>query len=378
MDTSALALTTLALPTDAAQTLPSDTTAAGIETIDFATQLEQQIAQGIPALLLPAQAEVDSAQPTDGEQPQIAAESGATADGIIALISAPLMLQAAAPQASTETAAAAVPTGRAEPRVAGAVEPRVAGAVEPRAAGAVEPRLAGAAEPRVAETAPGERTAIIPEDTPAVTREATRAAAFEAFVAREARSETRGGEADRAPTALQPLDLPPMTAPASHASIAPATHATAQAAAHTERQVQAPVGSAGWSDGFAQQVTLIVKDGEQSAQLRLDPPNLGPLEVRLSIAPDRDGVAHAQFVSAHAAVREAIEAALPQLRAVLADSGITLGQASVGEGFVRDDARDGSQGGAPRGGGEARTGDPLAPAAADSRLVRHGLVDTFA
>ncbi len=36
------------------------------------------------------------------------------------------------------------------------------------------------------------------------------------------------------------------------------------------------------------------------------------------------------FVSAHESVRKAVEAALPQLRASLAEQGISLGQASVG------------------------------------------------
>ena len=38
----------------------------------------------------------------------------------------------------------------------------------------------------------------------------------------------------------------------------------------------------------------------------------------------------AVFVSAHSSVRAAVEAALPQLRALLAESGISLGNTSVG------------------------------------------------
>jgi len=44
-----------------------------------------------------------------------------------------------------------------------------------------------------------------------------------------------------------------------------------------------------------------------------------------------DGVAQAAFTSPHAGVRHSIEAALDQLQATLAESGIELGQASVSD-----------------------------------------------
>jgi flagellar hook-length control protein FliK len=64
----------------------------------------------------------------------------------------------------------------------------------------------------------------------------------------------------------------------------------------------------------------------QSAELHLNPPDLGPLKVTLTI---NDSQAQAMFVSAHQSVRTALEAALPQLRNSLAESGINLGNTSV-------------------------------------------------
>ena len=77
--------------------------------------------------------------------------------------------------------------------------------------------------------------------------------------------------------------------------------------------------------------------GEQQhvAELHINPPDLGPLEIKLTMD---DRQATALFTSPHSAVREAVEAALPRLREVLADSGITLGNASV----TADSPRDGS------------------------------------
>jgi len=68
--------------------------------------------------------------------------------------------------------------------------------------------------------------------------------------------------------------------------------------------------------------------GPQVAQLRLDPPELGPLRIAIEL---HQNVAHAAFVSAHAPVRLAVENALPQLQEQLAQAGISLGQTSVSD-----------------------------------------------
>jgi len=72
--------------------------------------------------------------------------------------------------------------------------------------------------------------------------------------------------------------------------------------------------------------------GHQVAELHLNPPDLGPMTIALTLDNDQ---ASARFTSPHAAVREAIETAMPRLREMLADSGITLGNASVGADNLR-------------------------------------------
>jgi flagellar hook-length control protein FliK len=86
------------------------------------------------------------------------------------------------------------------------------------------------------------------------------------------------------------------------------------------------VGSSEWGKSLGQQIVHMGKAGQQLAELQLNPPGLGPLKVTLSM---NDQQMQASFVSAHASVRVAIEAALPQLRSTLADSGISLGNTSV-------------------------------------------------
>lgn len=90
------------------------------------------------------------------------------------------------------------------------------------------------------------------------------------------------------------------------------------------------VGSNEWGKALGQQMTQMGHAGiagNQVTELQLNPPGLGPLKVTLSIS---DHQMQAMFVSAHSSVRAAVEAALPQLRAALADSGISLGNTSVG------------------------------------------------
>jgi flagellar hook-length control protein FliK len=86
------------------------------------------------------------------------------------------------------------------------------------------------------------------------------------------------------------------------------------------------VGSSEWAKALGQQVVHMGKAGQPLAELQLNPPGLGPLKITLSM---NDQQMQASFVSAHASVRVAIEAALPQLRSTLADSGISLGNTSV-------------------------------------------------
>lgn len=95
--------------------------------------------------------------------------------------------------------------------------------------------------------------------------------------------------------------------------------------------ISTPLGHPKWGNDFSQQVaglTQNIKTGPQTIEMRLDPPDLGPIRISISL---NDGVAQAMFVSPHANVRNAVENALPQLQQQLAQSGISLGQTSVSD-----------------------------------------------
>lgn len=164
------------------------------------------------------------------------------------------------------------------------------------------------------------------------------------------------------------------TAAAIHAgSTAPAAAAAAPAPATA---LDPRVGAQGWGQGLGDKLVWMAGQSQQVAQLHLNPPELGPMEIRLTLNHDQ---ASAQFVSTHALVREAIEAAMPRLREMLADNGITLGNANVSADAFQEQAQPQSQQQARA--HAAQSG--MAAAEAGTRGMQllqlsRGLVDTFA
>ncbi|MBN7795832.1 flagellar hook-length control protein FliK [Parahaliea mediterranea] len=103
---------------------------------------------------------------------------------------------------------------------------------------------------------------------------------------------------------------------------------TGSAATLAQMSLSAPVASPAWQQQLGQQLGSITQRGRHQVELHLNPADLGPLSVSLKV--DDQG-AQAQFLSAHATVRAAVEQAIPQLREALAEQGISLGETSVGE-----------------------------------------------
>jgi len=143
--------------------------------------------------------------------------------------------------------------------------------------------------------------------------------------------------------------------------------------------INTPVTHEKWGDEFNQKITWLSTQKEQSAELHLNPPQLGPMDVVLKVSGDQ---ATALFSSPHAAVREAIEQALPKLREMLADSGIMLGNATVNDQAPRNRQNDSeNRSGTSRQGinsisDSATTGNASMRVSPISR--HNGIVDTFA
>ncbi len=140
--------------------------------------------------------------------------------------------------------------------------------------------------------------------------------------------------------------------------------------------VNTPVTHDTWGDEFNQKVTWLATQHEQTAELHLNPPHLGPLDIVLNISGDQ---ATALFTSPHAAVRDAVEQALPKLREMLADNGIMLGNATVNDQSPKEqqaglaDKQDGGNASLP-----VKIGDAVPAGGTVFSARRHqGMVDTF-
>ena len=113
-------------------------------------------------------------------------------------------------------------------------------------------------------------------------------------------------------------------------AVAPTPSAASSATGSTASpslRIDTPLGQAGWHDEVGQKLTWMVGNSRQQADLVLNPPQLGRVEVSLTMNGDQ---ASAIFTSSNPAVREALENSLHRLREVLADAGVSLGQTHVG------------------------------------------------
>ncbi len=116
-----------------------------------------------------------------------------------------------------------------------------------------------------------------------------------------------------------------------------ATRAAEENKAAAQAHIPIAVGAPGWGQALGDKVIWAARNDVQTAQISINPPQLGPMQISLSLSGDQ---ATAVFASAHGEVRQAIEAAMPQLREMLSASGITLGDASVGAQLPQQQQRD--------------------------------------
>lgn len=107
-------------------------------------------------------------------------------------------------------------------------------------------------------------------------------------------------------------------------------------AAQTE--IAPRVGHPGWSEAVGQKVLWMVTDSIQSATLTLNPPDLGPVEIVLSVENDQ---ASASFTAAHLETQQALESALPKLRDMMESAGVKLGETTINLGFSQGQSESG-------------------------------------
>ncbi|UYG02094.1 flagellar hook-length control protein FliK [Halomonas sp. LR3S48] len=175
--------------------------------------------------------------------------------------------------------------------------------------------------------------------------------------------ELRGTSTDAPRGSFVPESAP--MAPSSASTTAPA-NAPAQPPL-AQASLAAPLQSPAWPGQLGQQLVQFARQGgEQQVEMRLNPAELGPLSVTLKMT---EQGAQAQFLSAHAQVRQVLEQAIPQLREALAEQGISLGETSVGEQRRQDAQEFAGNDGQRRQGAQALAEDELAQAGDDMGVV---------
>lgn len=145
------------------------------------------------------------------------------------------------------------------------------------------------------------------------------------------------------------------------------------------------LGSPEWQQALGQQILMFSRNGQQTAELHLHPQDLGSIQISLKLDNDQ---AQLSMVSNQSQVRAALEAALPQLRASLAESGINLGQSNVssdafqqGQSFAGQQEQQRNNNGSPFSLATENDSDvtPIAvPNALQARAAGSNAVDIFA
>ncbi|MFJ4145742.1 flagellar hook-length control protein FliK [Pseudomonas sp. NPDC089734] len=81
----------------------------------------------------------------------------------------------------------------------------------------------------------------------------------------------------------------------------------------------------GWSEGIVDRVMYLSSQNLKSAEIKLEPAELGRLDIRVNMAPEQQ--TQVTFMSAHVGVREALESQMSRLRESFTQQG--LGQVDV-------------------------------------------------
>ena len=140
-------------------------------------------------------------------------------------------------------------------------------------------------------------------------------------------------------------------------------------------QMSTPAGAPGWGDELAQRTLWLVGQRGSVAELRLDPPELGSLEIRIRQKKDATSIS---FVVQSSSAREAVESTLPRLRELFAEAGLSLQSMDVSE--RQSGARRGDEGDRGTGGDTGLAESRFADGEPAPRTLwrGRGLIDTYA
>jgi hypothetical protein len=140
-----------------------------------------------------------------------------------------------------------------------------------------------------------------------------------------------------------------------------------------------PVGQPGWDKAVGERIQWMVNQNVQQAEIKLTPPNLGPMEIKISLQNDQTSVT---FIATQAPTREALEASIPRLREMFGEINLNLANVDVGHRQASESGREGAeqeaQGNEPAVDHEHTVKGWSADLGSTTVLNGDGLLDTYA
>jgi flagellar hook-length control protein FliK len=271
--------------------------------------------------------------------------------------------------AAAGTAVAPTTSNRSAPQAA-----RTATLVAPAAANSVS------AEEADSDTAASPLPFALPAAAPTkapVLQPIAMAAPVKPEPARAQRAEAAGAVQAALPS-VAPADtatLPPVPVNlAAAVATTPGTATPAAAPAPVQAQIDATPGTPAFPNELGARISVLVSEGAQHAELKLNPAELGPVGVRISLDGNN---AQVDFSAANAATRQAIEQSVPALASALREGGLTL----TGGGVFQQHRDAQGQAQPQAGPGAARgavTDDGALPGRPAATAPARGLLDLFA
>ncbi len=101
-----------------------------------------------------------------------------------------------------------------------------------------------------------------------------------------------------------------------------------------------PLSHPEWNKDLGERIVWMSSKAIPTAEIRLNPPHLGPISVRVDVADDQATVV---FTAQHAATRDAIEASIPKLKEMMGAQQLNLADVNISQGSMSDQGRSQAQ-----------------------------------
>jgi len=142
-----------------------------------------------------------------------------------------------------------------------------------------------------------------------------------------------------------------------------------------------PFRQAGWDQAVNQRIAFMIGNNIKSAEIKINPPNLGLIEVNIAMEQDQ---ARITFSVQQGSVKDALESALPKLKEMMEEIGVKLGDVNVSQQSTGDDKSSGDEGEGDENNGQLghlnqQQEEEIEPMLQPGRMrAQLGLVDYFA